>query len=168
MPESAAHSDPREEAGPVSSGLPALDYILRGGYAENRIHLVEGEPGAGKTTVGLQFLLEGRRHGEGCLYITLSEGRDELMHVASTHGWDMDGIEIFELIPPELSLDPQREQSILYASDLELGETVRLVMAEVERVSPARVARLGWRARYRRAHARGQGRAQAQYHRPRH
>src|SRR5439155_5717574 len=117
----------------------ALDYILRGGYAENRIHLVEGEPGAGKTTVGLQFLLEGRRHGEGCLYITLSEGRDELMHVASTHGWDMDRIEIFELMPPELSLDPQREQSILYASDLELGETVRLVMAEVERVSPARV-----------------------------
>lgn len=128
-----------EEAGPVTSGIPALDYILRGGYAANRIHLIEGEPGAGKTTLGLQFLLEGRDKGERCLYITLSEGRDELIKVAETHGWDMGGIEIFELVPPELSLDPDREQSILYASDLELGETVQLVMQEVERVAPARV-----------------------------
>ncbi|HEY1143658.1 MAG TPA: ATPase domain-containing protein [Sphingomicrobium sp.] len=128
-----------QEAGPVSSGLPALDYILRGGYAANRVHLIEGEPGAGKTTLGLQFLLEGRAKGERCLYITLSEGRNELIQVAGTHGWSMDGIEIFELVPPELSLDPDREQSILYASDLELGETLRLVMEEVERVAPARV-----------------------------
>lgn len=125
--------------GAVSSGLPALDYILRGGYAESRIHLLEGEPGSGKTTLGLQFLLDGRRKGESCLYITLSEGRDELIHVGETHGWDLGGIEIFELVPPELSLDPEREQSILYASDLELGETLRLVMDEVERVKPARV-----------------------------
>ena len=128
-----------QDAGPVSSGLPALDYILCGGFASNRIHLIEGEPGAGKTTLGLQFLIEGRNKGETCLYITLSEGRDELINVAHTHGWDMDGIQIFELIPPELSLDPEREQSILYASDLELGETVRLVMDEVQRVAPARV-----------------------------
>lgn len=128
-----------EDAGPVTSGLPALDYILRGGFAANRIHLIEGEPGAGKTTLGLQFLLEGNAKGERCLYITLSEGRDELIHVAHTHGWDMSGIEIFELVPPELSLDPDREQSILYSSDLELGETVRLVMEEVERVAPARI-----------------------------
>ena len=128
-----------QDSGPVTSGLPALDYILRGGFAANRIHLIEGEPGAGKTTLGLQFLLEGKRKEERCLYITLSEGRDELMHVGKTHGWDLDGIEIFELVPPELSLDPEREQSILYASDLELGETVKLVMQEVERVAPARV-----------------------------
>jgi circadian clock protein KaiC len=128
-----------QDAGPVTSGLPALDYILRGGYAANRVHLIEGEPGAGKTTLGLQFLLEGRTKNERCLYITLSEGRDELIQVAGTHGWSMDGIEIFELVPPELSLDPDREQSILYASDLELGETLRLVMEEVERVAPARV-----------------------------
>ncbi|MCL6730588.1 ATPase domain-containing protein [Sphingomonas hankyongi] len=127
------------EAGPVSSGLPTLDYILRGGFAANRIHLVEGEPGAGKTTLGLQFLLEGKRKKERCLYITLTEGRDELINVAQTHGWDLNGIDIFELVPPELSLDPEREQSILYASDLELGETVKLVMAEVERVAPARI-----------------------------
>jgi len=128
-----------QDAGPVTSGLRALDYILRGGYAANRVHLIEGEPGAGKTTLGLQFLLEGKAKSEPCLYITLSEGRDELIQVAGTHGWSMDGIEIFELVPPELSLDPNREQSILYASDLELGETLRLVMAEVERVGPARV-----------------------------
>ena len=128
-----------DEGGPVSTGLPALDYILGGGYAANRVHLVEGEPGAGKTTLGLQFLIEGRGKGERCLYITLSESRDELIHVADTHGWDLSGIEIFELVPPELSLDSEREQSIVYASDLELGETVRLVMEEVERVAPARV-----------------------------
>lgn len=139
MPEKSGAAELLDEAGPVTSGLPSLDYILRGGYAANRIHLIEGEPGAGKTTLGLQFLLEGSSKNERCLYITLSEGRDELIHVASTHGWDMTGIEIFELVPPEFSLDPEREQSILYASDLELGETVRLVMEEVDRVAPARI-----------------------------
>jgi len=127
------------EAGPVSSGSPALDRILGGGYASNRIHLIEGAPGAGKTTLALQFLIEGVRKGERCLYITLSESRNELLHVSSTHGWALEGIEIFELVPPELSLDPEREQSIVYASDLELGETVAMVMEEVERVSPARI-----------------------------
>jgi circadian clock protein KaiC len=127
------------DGGPVSSGLPALDYILSGGFAARRVHLLEGEPGAGKTTLGLQFLLEGRARGERCLYITLSESKEELTHVAGSHGWALDGIEIFELIPPELSLDPDREQSIVYASDLELGETVQLVKNEVERVAPTRV-----------------------------
>ena len=127
------------EPEPVSSGSAALDQILNGGFASNRIHLIEGAPGCGKTTLGLQFLLEGIRRGESCLYITLSESKDELLHVSSTHGWDVGGIEIFELVPPELSLDPEREQSIVYASDLELGETVGMVMAEVERLSPARI-----------------------------
>jgi circadian clock protein KaiC len=112
---------------------------LCGGYAANRLHLVEGEPGSGKTTLGLQFLLEGKKKGETCLYITLSESKEELLHVADTHGWDLDDIEVFELVPPELSLDPEREQSIVYASDLELGETVQMVMEEVERVAPARI-----------------------------
>jgi circadian clock protein KaiC len=127
------------QGNPVTSGSAALDYILRGGYASNRVHLIEGEPGSGKTTLGLQFLLEGSRKNEKCLYITLSESRDELLHVASTHGWDLSGIDIFELVPPELSLDTEREQSIVYASDLELGETVQMVMEEVERVAPARI-----------------------------
>ena len=125
--------------GPVSSGLPALDYILAGGFAAKRIHLIEGEPGAGKTTLGMQFLMEGGSKGEKCLYITLSESKEELLHVAETHGWNLDGIEIFELVPPELSLDQDREQSIVYASDLELGETVQMVKDEVERVAPSRI-----------------------------
>ena len=128
-----------DDGGPVSTGLVALDYILGGGYASNRVHLVEGEPGSGKTTLGLQFLLDGKAKGEAGLYITLSESREELRQGARAHGWDLDGIEIFELVPPELSLDPEREQSIVYASDLELGETVRMVMEEVDRVSPARI-----------------------------
>ncbi|HVU29454.1 MAG TPA: ATPase domain-containing protein [Sphingomicrobium sp.] len=128
-----------EEGGAVSSGLPSLDYILKGGFEAKRIHLIEGEPGAGKTTLGMQFLLDGVRKGERCLYITLSESKEELIHVAETHGWDLEGIEIFELVPPELSLDPEREQSIVYASDLELGETVQMVKELVERVGPSRV-----------------------------
>jgi circadian clock protein KaiC len=128
-----------DEGGPVSSGSPQLDYILRGGYAANRVHLVEGEPGAGKTTLGLQFLMEGASKNERCLYITLSETKNELLHVSRTHNWDLSGIDIFELVPPELSLDSEREQSIVYASDLELGETVQMVMDEVERIAPARI-----------------------------
>jgi circadian clock protein KaiC len=124
---------------PVSSGSPPLDYILGGGFAAERIHLIEGEPGAGKTTLGLQFLMDGRAKGETCLYITLSESKTELIHVAATHEWTLEGIEIFELVPPELSLDPDREQSIVYASDLELGETVQMVKDEVERIAPTRV-----------------------------
>jgi circadian clock protein KaiC len=135
----AAKHELLNDGGPVSSGSPALDYILAGGFAARRIHLLEGQPGAGKTTLGLQFLLEGRAKGERCLYITLSESKAELTHVAKSHGWSLDGIEVFELVPPELSLDSEREQSIVYASDLELGETVQLVKDEVERVAPARV-----------------------------
>ncbi|HEX8365950.1 MAG TPA: ATPase domain-containing protein [Allosphingosinicella sp.] len=134
-----ADGDSYGEGSPVSSGSAALDEILAGGYGSNRIHLIEGAPGAGKTTLGLQFLLDGVRRNDRCLYITMSESRAELLHVAGTHGWSLDGIDIFELVPPELSLDPEREQSIVYASDLELGETVGMVMEQVERLSPARI-----------------------------
>lgn len=132
-------SIPAGGGGAVASGSPALDRILDGGYAFNRVHLLEGEPGTGKTTLGLQFLLAGVAAGDRCMYITLSESREELLQVAQTHGWDVSPIEIFELVPPELSLDPEREQSIVYSSDLELGETVRMVMAEVDRVKPTRL-----------------------------
>jgi len=100
---------------------------------------VEGRPGSGKTTLGLQFLLNGVRRNERCLYITLTESKRELLSVAERHGWSLDGIEIYELVPPELSLDPKQQQSLLYSSDLELGETVNMALAEVERVKPQRL-----------------------------
>ncbi|HVL71715.1 MAG TPA: ATPase domain-containing protein [Beijerinckiaceae bacterium] len=124
---------------PIVSGVPGLDDVLAGGYTPNRAHLIEGRPGSGKTTLGLQFLREGARGGEPCLYITLSESRRELNAVAERHGWSLDGIHIYELVPPELSLDPKQQQSLVYASDLELGETVQMALAEIERVKPARV-----------------------------
>jgi circadian clock protein KaiC len=127
------------DAAPLPTGVPGLDYILNGGYAANRAHLIEGRPGSGKTTLGLQFLLEGVARGETCLYITLSESKRELLSVAAKHGWSLDGIEIFELVPPELSLDPKQQQSLVYASDLELGETVRMTLEAMERVKPGRV-----------------------------
>lgn len=123
----------------IPTGVRGLDLVLDGGYAENRVHLIEGQPGSGKTSMALQFLMDGARQGELGLYITLSETTVELCAVAASHGWAFDGIEIFELMPPELSLDPQSQQTVLYSSELELGETVRMVMAEVERVKPKRL-----------------------------
>ena len=127
------------DAAPVATGVPGLDHVLRGGFARSRSHLIEGRPGSGKTTIGLQFLIEGRRRGERCLYITLSESKRELQSVAGRHGFDLNGIDIFELIPPELSLDPNQRQTLVHSSDLELGETVELVLAEVERLKPDRI-----------------------------
>src|SRR3978361_410879 len=124
------------DAAPIPTGVAGLDYILEGGYATNRSHLVEGRPGSGKTTLAMQFLLDGVARGERCLYITLAESKRELLNVAQRHGWSLDGIEICELVPPELSLDPRQQQSLVHSSDLELGETVRMAMAEIERAKP--------------------------------
>ena len=129
----------QSDARPLPTGVPGLDEILAGGYAANRAHLVEGRPGSGKTTLGLQFLIAGVEQGETCLYITLSESKRELQSVAARHGWSLDGIEIFELVPPELSLDPRKQQTLVHSSDLELGETVSMAVAEIERVKPSRV-----------------------------
>jgi circadian clock protein KaiC len=123
----------------LTAGVEGLDDVLGGGYAASHMHLIEGQPGTGKTTLALQFLRAGCVLGERCLYITLSETRDELIAAAASHDWSLQGIDIYELVPPEFSLDPAQEQSIVYAADLELGETVRMVMAELERVRPARV-----------------------------
>ena len=124
---------PRE----IPTGSRELDGILAGGYAAGRVHLLEGRPGSGKTTLALQFLMAARDRGETGLYVTLSEGRDEMAESAASHGWSLDGIDIYELVPPELSLDPSQQQSVVYSSDLELGETVQFVMDEVERVKPS-------------------------------
>ncbi len=111
----------------VSTGVPELDTILGGGLTGNRSYLLEGTPGSGKTTIALQFLLEGVRAGEPGLYITLSETAAELREVGRSHGWSLDGIELFELVSED-GLDPDSEQSILDPSEVELGETIAGVM----------------------------------------
>ena len=128
-----------DDASPISSGVQGLDFVLRGGYAKYRSHLIEGRPGSGKTTLGLQFLVAGAAEGEKCLYITLSESKRELLSVAARHGIALDGIHILELVPPELSLDPAQLQTLVHSSDLELGETVQSALAEMARLRPERV-----------------------------
>ena len=128
-----------EQAGRISTGVPGLDEILGGGLTPDRIYLVEGTPGAGKTTLALQFLLEGVSQGVPGLYVTLSETANELRAVARTHGWSLNAIDIYELVNEE-GLDPASEQSILHPADVELGETTRRVMERVTAHKPVRIA----------------------------
>jgi len=122
------------------TGVTGLDDILAGGLSRRHVFLLEGNPGTGKTTIALQFLLEGAKLGERCLYITLSETDSELRDSAASHGMVIDDqIEIFELVPPESLLDPDQQQSLLYSSDLELGETTKLIFDAFERIKPSRV-----------------------------
>jgi circadian clock protein KaiC len=121
------------------TGVSGLDDILLGGLAEERVFLLEGMPGTGKTTIALRFLIEGVKAGQAGLYITLSETAEELKQTALAHGWSLDGIEIFEVVPPESLLDADQQQSLLYASDLELGETTNLIFDKVEKVQAPRV-----------------------------
>ncbi|AUW56785.1 circadian clock protein KaiC [Sphingobium sp. SCG-1] len=121
------------------TGVRGLDDILVGGLTRGRVYLLEGSPGAGKTTIATQFLMEGAAKGETCLYVTLSETEEELRDSAASHGWDLQNINLFELVPPESLLDEQQQQSLLYSSDLELGETTRRIFDTFERVKPDRV-----------------------------
>jgi len=123
----------------VSTGNVGLDDILGGGFDSNRMYLYEGRPGTGKTTVALQFLLEGARHGESVLYITMSETKRELLLVAKRHSWAIESVDIFELVPPESSLDPERELTLLHPSELELNETTKVIFDRVRETNPTRV-----------------------------
>ena len=123
----------------ISTGSDGLDDILGGGFDANRMYLYEGRPGTGKTTIALQFLLRGARDGERVLYISLSETKRELALVAQRHGWSLAGLDIFELVPPETTLDPDRELTVFHPAEMELSETTSLIFREVERINPARV-----------------------------
>jgi circadian clock protein KaiC len=127
-------------ANKARTGVPGLDDVLAGGLTAGNVFLLEGNPGTGKTTIALRFLLEGAAAGEQCLYITLSETEQELRDGAASHGWILgEKIEVFELVPPESLLDADQQQSLLYSSDLELGEAITSLFQAFERVNPSRV-----------------------------
>lgn len=123
----------------ISTGNQGLDIVLRGGLPGNRLYLLEGAPGSGKTTLALEFLLEGRARKERGLYITLSETKLELEVVAASHGWSLEGIDIFELSSADEVLGPGKDQSILHSWEMELGETINLIKSQVEQIKPTRV-----------------------------
>ena len=123
----------------ASTGVEGLDTILGGGLPRNRMYLVEGESGSGKTTLALQFLLEGVRRGERGLYITLSETKEELLAVARSHGWSLDDIDIFDLAVPKEEIPSDTQYTLYHPSEVELGETTKGILDEVQRLKPARV-----------------------------
>jgi circadian clock protein KaiC len=124
----------------LSVGVQGLDEVLLGGLNPNRIYLLEGLPGTGKTTLALQFMLEGARAGEKCLYITLSETAEELRAVARSHGWSLDPITIFELTPPEANFAADQYYTLLHPSEVELSETIKVILDRIEELKPDRVA----------------------------
>jgi circadian clock protein KaiC len=132
--------DRQKEKPKARTGVPGLDDILLGGLAVGRVFLLEGSPGTGKTTMAMRFLVEGAEKGERGLYITLSETETELRGAASTHGWELgEKIDVFEVVPPESLLDSDQQQSLLYSSDLELGETTKLIFQAVEKSNAQRI-----------------------------
>lgn len=123
----------------LSIGVPGLDDVLGGGLTANRLYLLEGSPGAGKTTIALQFLLEGAARGESVLYVTLSESGVELEGVARSHGWDLSGIHVREMLPSQDSLRPDEQYTMFHPSEVELSETTLKILNDVEALAPARV-----------------------------
>ena len=123
----------------VATGIDGLDAILGGGLTGERVYLIEGVPGSGKTTIAMQFLMEGARLGEKVLYITLSETEAELRAVADSHGWSLEGVHIHEISPGGDQLDPDSQYTMFHPSEVELGSTTRDILAEVERLRPDRV-----------------------------
>jgi circadian clock protein KaiC len=123
----------------VSTGIPGLDDVLTGGLPAGHLYLLEGDPGTGKTTVALQFLLEGLKKGERGLYVTLSESKGELEVVAASHGWSLSQLPIFEMAPLQDEIDPEAQYTIFHPSDVELSDTIASVLKQVDSICPQRV-----------------------------
>jgi circadian clock protein KaiC len=137
-PAEPAPVDDRPDAS-VRTGVPGLDDVLGGGFTAHRLYLLEGAPGAGKTTIALQFLLDGIAHGERVLYVTLSETEHELEGVAQSHGWSLAGLQIRELLPSESALEPDEQSTVFHPSELELSQTTLTILSDVDRIKPSRV-----------------------------
>ncbi|MGL4966235.1 MAG: ATPase domain-containing protein [Inquilinus sp.] len=127
------------ETARVSTGSAGLDDILGGGLDPDRMYLYEGRPGTGKTTIALQFLLNGAKKGERVLFVSLSETERELQLVAQRHGWSLDGIDVFELVPAETTLDPAQQVTVFHPAELELSETINLIFERVAQADPTRI-----------------------------
>jgi len=123
----------------AATGIEGLDDILCGGLTPFRLYLIEGVPGSGKTTLAMQYLIEGARRGEPVLYVTLSETEEELRAMARSHDFDLEGITIRELVPPEESLQPAEQYTMFHPAEVELSETTRTILQDVERLKPARL-----------------------------
>jgi circadian clock protein KaiC len=132
----AAATPPSPRSG---TGIAGLDYILGGGLPPHHLFLIEGAPGTGKTTLALQFLLAGSANGERTLYVTMAETARELQEVAASHGWDLSGIEVLELVPPDEVLRPEAQYTVFHPSEVELGQTFRSLYDAVQRLNPSRV-----------------------------
>jgi circadian clock protein KaiC len=130
---------PQPQDARAKTGIAGLDDVLGGGFTPDRLYLIEGVPGSGKTTLAVQFLLEGVRLGEPVLYVTLSESSEELHAVAGSHGWSLEGIAIRELVASENSLSADEQYTMFHPSEVELSETTKTILADVERVKPVRV-----------------------------
>jgi circadian clock protein KaiC len=136
---SATHQASSQKIVRSLTGGPGLDDILFGGLPSRHLYLVEGDPGTGKTTLALQFLLEGLKHGEKGLYVTLSESKAELLGVAESHGWSLDQIPIFEMTPQDEDIRPDAQYTVFHPSEVELADTTSSVLKQVDEVQPARV-----------------------------
>ncbi|KAA6459728.1 circadian clock protein KaiC [Acidobacteria bacterium AB60] len=130
----------RSEANPrIRTGVKGLDDILKGGLPKGHLYLIEGDPGTGKTTIALQFLLEGLRRGEKVIYVTLSESKPELEQVALSHGWSTEGLEIYEMVPPQDDLSPEAQYTVFHPSEVELADTITAILERVDLIKPQRV-----------------------------
>lgn len=123
----------------LSVGVPGLNDVLGGGLEPNRLYLLEGTPGAGKTTIAMQFLLEGAARGESVLYVTLSETEQELRGVAASHGWDIGSVHVREMLPTQDSLQPEEQYTMFHPSEVELSETTLRILSDVEVIKPSRI-----------------------------
>lgn len=123
----------------IKTGIVGLDDILGGGLPKGHLYLVEGDPGTGKTTLALQFLLEGVRQGESVIYVTLSESRSELEQVAHSHGWSADSLQIYEMVPPQDDLSGEAQYTVFHPSEVELADTITAILEQVDKTKPQRV-----------------------------